>query len=56
MSRNGVPDYLRNRADKKIEWPLGKKIARKSKNSRRLSGGGVGAEGILKKGANWHKS
>jgi len=41
------PDYLVNRADKKIEGPLGKKIAPKSRNSRRMSGGGVGAKGIV---------
>jgi len=38
-----LPDYLANRADKKNEGPVGKKIARKSRISRRLSGGGVGA-------------
>jgi len=35
----------------KIEWPLGKKIARKSRNSRRSRGGEVGAEGMVTKGA-----
>jgi len=43
-------DYLVNRADKKIEGPSGQKIARKSRNGR---GGGVGAEGMVTKGANW---
>jgi len=43
------PDYLMNRADKKFEGPLGKKIARKSKNSRRVCGGGVSAEGMVTK-------
>jgi hypothetical protein len=38
---------LVNRADKKNEGLLGKKIARKSRNSCKLSGGGVGAEGHL---------
>jgi len=37
------PDYLVNRADQKDEGPLGKKFARKSRNSRRMSGGGIGA-------------
>jgi len=48
-------DYLVNRADKKIEGPLGKKIARKSRNSRRVRGGGmpVGTEGMVTKGTNW---
>ena len=49
------PDYLVNRANKKIEGPLGKKIAQKSRNRRRVSGRGVGAEGIVTKGANWRK-
>jgi len=42
-----------NRADKKIEGPLGKKIVRKSKNSHRLSGGGVGAKGMVIQRAIW---
>jgi len=42
-------DYLVNRADKKIEGPSGQKIARKSRNGRV---GGVGAEGMVTKGAN----
>jgi len=50
------PDYLVSRADKKIEGPLGKKIALKSKNSRRVIGGSVGAEGMATKRANWRKS
>jgi len=44
------PDYLVTRADKKIEGPLGEKIAQKSRNSRRVSGGGVGAKDIVTKG------
>jgi len=40
------PDYLANRADLKNEGPL-------ARNSRRLSGGGVGAQGQLTRGANW---
>jgi len=35
---------------KKIEGPLGKKIARKLRNSRRARGGDVGAEGMVTKG------
>jgi len=50
------PDYLANRADQKNERPLGKKMARKSSNSWRLSSGGVGAQGHLTQGANWCKS
>ena len=46
------PDYLANRADKKIEGPLEEKIAQKSRNSRRVSGGGVGAQGLLTRGSN----
>ena len=39
-----LSDYLANRIiDPKYEGPLAKKIARKSRNSRRVSGGGVGA-------------
>jgi len=44
---------LANRADQKNEGPIGKQIARKSRNSRRVSGGGVVAEGMVTKGANW---
>ena len=40
-------------SDKNIEGPLGKNIARKSRNSSRVSGGGVGSEGMVTKGANW---
>ena len=39
----------------KFEWPLGKKLgekARKSRNTRKVSGGGVGAEGMVTKGLN----
>ena len=46
-------DYLANRAGKQIEGPLGKTIAQKSRNSHIVSGGGVGAEGMVTKGANW---
>jgi len=46
------PDYLANRADKKNEGPLEEKIAQKSRNSRRVSGGGVGAQGLLTRGSN----
>jgi len=42
---------LANRADKKIEGPLAEKIARKSRNSCRVRGGEVGAEGMVTKGA-----
>ena len=49
-------DYLPNRADLKNEGTLGTKISRKSKNIRRVSGGGVGAHGQLTYGANWHQS
>jgi len=42
------PYYLANRADKKIEAPLG--IAWKSRNSLTARGGEVGAEGMLTKG------
>jgi len=36
------PDYLVNRADKKIEGPFGKKLARKSRNSCRVNCRGCG--------------
>jgi len=38
---------------KQIVEPLGKKIARKSRISRRARDGEVGAEGMVTKGANW---
>ena len=50
------PDYFVNRYDKKIEGPLGQTIAQKSRNIRRVTGGGVGAKGMVTKGANWCKS
>ena len=40
------PDYLVNRADKKYEGPLGN-VVRKLRNSRTVSGGGVGDEGMV---------
>jgi len=43
------PDYLVNRADKKIQWPLGKKNSRKSRNSHTVSGWGVVAEGARRR-------
>jgi len=49
-------DYLANGADQKIEGPLAKKIARKSRNSWRVSSGVVGAQGQLTRGVNWRKS
>jgi len=36
----------------KIEGPPQKKLAQKSRNSRRVSGGGVGAQGQLTRGSN----
>ena len=39
-----------NHADHQIEGPIGGKIAQKSRNSRRVSGGGVGAKDIVTKG------
>jgi len=45
-------DYVVNRADKKIEGPLGKKITRKSRIFCQVSSGGVGAEGLVTKGVN----
>jgi len=50
------PDYLVNHADHQIEGPIGGKIAQKSRNSRRVWGGGVGAKGVVKTGINWHQS
>jgi hypothetical protein len=50
------PDYLRIVLTNKIEGPLLKKIARKSRNGRRVNGGCVGAHGQLTQGANWSKS
>jgi len=44
-----------NRAGKKIEGPLGKKNAQEQNNRRRVSGRGVGAEGMVTKSTNWHK-
>jgi len=44
-------DYL---LDKKIEMPLEKKIAQKSRNSCRARGGEVGAEGIVRERAMLH--
>ena len=41
-----------NRADKKIEGPLGKKNVLKSRNSRGVSSGGVDAEDMVTKRAN----
>ena len=46
------PDYLVNRADKKTEGTR-EKSAQKSRNSRKVSGGCVGTEGMVTKGANW---
>ena len=45
--------HLVNRADKKNEGPLEKKIVRKSRNNCRWRGVGVGAEGMVIKRANW---
>ena len=47
------PDSLVSRADKKNEGPLRNFFLQKSRNSRSVSGGGVGAEGMVIKGANW---
>jgi len=47
------PNYLVNRADQKIQGPLGDFFLRKSRNSRWVSGGGVGAEGMVIKRENW---
>ena len=41
------PDYLANCADKKSEGPLREKNCTKSRNSRSVSGGSVGAEGMV---------
>ena len=46
------PDSLANRADQKNEGPHGKKSVRKSRNSLCVSGGGMGAQGQLTRGAN----
>ena len=43
--------YLANRVGKKNEGQVGKKIARKSKNSCSARGGEVGAEGMMTKSA-----
>ena len=43
-------------ADQKMRGHLVKKIALKSKNSHRVSGGGVGAQGQLARGVNWRES
>ena len=56
-TRGTQPDYLMNRADKKIEGPFGEKnISRKSRNICRLNGGGVRAHGHFTQGANWRQS
>ena len=47
------PDYLANRADQKNQGRSGKKIAQKSRNSCRLSGGVVGEYGQLTQGPNF---
>jgi len=46
------PDYLAICADQENEGPLGKKIARKSRNSCWVNGGGVDAYGQLTRGSN----
>ena len=43
------PDYLVNCLTKKLKCHS----TQKSRNSSRVSGGGVGAEGMVTKGANW---
>jgi len=50
------PDFLGNRADQTNEGLLGKKNAQKSRNSRRMSCGGVAAQGQLTRSVNWWKS
>ena len=52
-NRAGIrPDYLVNRVLTKNEGPHPKKIVRKSRNSRRLNSGGVGARGQLTRSSN----
>ena len=50
------PDYLANRDVPKKCGGSSEKIERKSRNSRQVNGGWVGAHGQLTQGANWSKS